>query len=185
VCSSDLLLVVVAVSGEDRCNDLSAQLPKDIRHPPWVYNKNIVRSTVHLPGDTLAVFDDHASGTMETYPSLFTSIWPSWVPLWGFGSSDFGVGGFGIDGADAPGFGGGDFGAGPFGINGLSAPVELGVCEEGTHDIEMRVVSPEGITSQPVTDNFEAYPPPATAVSITPTSYNNETNKLTFTIEES
>ena len=133
----------------------------------------------------LGVYDDHTSGTMETYPSLFTSIWPSSVALWGFGISGFGEGGFGVDGADGPGFGEGDFGVGPFGINGTLLSVNMGVCEAGTHDIEMRVVSLDGITSLPVTDNFEAYPPLVPVVSITPTSYNSETNRLTFTIEES
>ena len=179
------LLVVVAVAGEDRCSDLSPQLPENIRRPPWVYNKNIVRSTVHRPGDMLAVFYDHTSGTMETDASLFVNIFPSSVALWGFGISSFGQGGFAVDGADGPGFGDGDFGVGPFGINGILLSVNMGLCEEGTHDIEMRVVSQEGTASQPIEDNFEAFPPPAPVVSITPTSYDSETHKLTFTIEES
>lgn len=178
------LLVVVAVEGQDRCNDLSAQLPADIRRPPWVYSMDIIRSNIHQPGDMLTVFDDHTSGTMEIYPSLSVGILPSSVAVWGFGVGSFGEGGFGVDGSDAPGFGGGEFGVGPFGIGGTLLPLNMGLCEEGTHNIEMKVVSPEGITSAPITDNFDAYPPPAPAVSITPTSYNSETNRLKFTIEE-
>ena len=179
-------LTVAAVAAEYRYEDHFTELPNDVADPTWVYRPNVLRHVQHRPGDRIAVFHDSAGGTMEQDAALSREFWPAGVPHWGWGRGGFGRGGFGVDADRAPGFGSGSFGLGPLGVDVERMDIHLPLKNDGTHDIELRVVTPEGQISTAVNDSFAAHPPPAPLKAITATNYNSNTQILTVNlIEES
>jgi hypothetical protein len=179
-----LELAVAAVSGEYRYEDHADELPSDVATPAWVYRPGVLRSVHHRPGDRIAVFHDSAGGGMCAEAALSRELWPAGVPHWGWGRGGLGRGGFGIDADLAPGFGGGPFGLGPMGVDVERMNLSLPLKNDGTHAIELRIVTAEGKTSDAVEDSFTAHPPPAPLRAIHATNYDTNTHILTVNFVE-
>lgn len=178
-------LAVAAVAGEFRYEDHFSELPADVAEPGWVYRPGVLRHVQHRPGDRIAVVHDSAGGTMGEESTLTRELWPAGVPHWGWGRGGFGRGGFGVDADLSPGFGGGPFGFGPLGVDVENMNLSLPLNHEGPHEVELRVVAPDGQTSSPVEDSFTAHPPPAPLEAITATNYDPDNQILSITLEES
>lgn len=177
-------LAVVAVAGEYRHEDHFAELPANVAEPAWVYRPGVLRDVQHRPGDRIAVYHDSAGGMMGDTPALSRELWPPGVPHWGWGRGGWGRGGFGLDADLAPGFGGGPFGLGPLGVDTERMDIALPLTDDGTHEIELRVLTPEGQVSAAIDDSFAAHPPPTPLEAITATDYDMDTRMLTIELVE-
>jgi len=181
--SSPQQVVIAAVDAARCAVDMSSRLPSSLRQPSWLLRASYPLNCRHRPGDRLEVLGDHATGQMDPVPLLVRELQPRWTPQWAWGQSAFGVGGFGYDGIGAPGLGKGAFGAGLFGIGADVVIVELPLAQEGTHQIVLRAIAPDGRHNDEAAAELVVHPPPRAPQSIEITSYQPLTDSLTLQIE--
>jgi hypothetical protein len=62
--------------------------------------------------------------------------------------------------------------------------VPVGLAEEGTHQIVLRTLSPDGRSEDADPLEVEAHPPPPPARALTAISYDKQNQTLTLHIEE-
>ncbi len=108
---------------------------------------------------------------------------PDWSPRWGFGEDLFGQGGLGYGATAAPGMGQGAFGAGEFGIEAETMLIAAPLLEEGTHQIQLRVISRDGGHADSSIQNVSSCPPPPPPASLQATNYDAQTTRLTLQIQ--
>ena len=178
-------LCVVAVPADRRTTDYHDSLPAAQQSPPWIHHCRVARDLSHVPLAQLRVRHDHATGTIDSETEQREAIWPDANEHWGFGLGEFGAGGFGVDGDLAGGLGVGEFGTGPFGFGGTSLSVELVLAEQGMHQIELAVETPDGATSPATLATVRAAPPPLPADHLIASLYNPSTETLTLVVSHS
>ena len=176
-------VLVVAVDGDLRHVDLSDRLDTFAGRSSWTYRAEVVRSASDRPGARLVLLGDHATGVLDPVPLATRELHPEWSARWGFGDDAFGEGGFGYDAAPAPGLGRGTFGAGPFGHGAETFLMEVPLPEEGQHQLQLRVVNPDGLYADGPLQTLTSCPPPACAGALVPVSYDPQTQTLTLQIQ--
>jgi hypothetical protein len=176
-------LIVAAVGPPSRATDFSHLLPADARRPGWVFEATVPRRCELGRSDRLEVLGDRATGELDAAPLASVEAWPEHVPRWAWGEDRFGCGGFGYDGARAPGAGLGAFGAGPFGLDAGAVRFRLPLAESGQHTLVPRSVAPDGTTADAQPRSFESSPPPAAPTAVTATAYDDQDHTLTLQIE--
>lgn len=176
-------VLIAAVHSEDRTVGFEQLLAPTTSSPDWTYRGSVVRSSAHCSRSSVQLFTDRATGQMDPSPRLTREIWPDWAPRWTWGEDLFGQGGFGYDGKAAPGFGKGSSGAGLFGIDTDVIALEAALLEEGTHQVLLRTVTPEGNHADADIQTVASAPPPIPPTSLTVTQYDPQTQILTIEIE--
>jgi hypothetical protein len=178
-------LCVVAVPADRRTTDYRNELPEAQQSPPWIHHFRVARDLSHVPLAQLRVGHDHATGTIDPDTEQRAAIWLDASEHWGFGLGEFGAGGWGVDGDLARGLGLGEFGTGPFGFGGTSLTIELVLAEQGVHQIELTVETPDGATSPATLATVRAVPPPLPADSLLASLYDTSTETLTLVVSHS
>ncbi len=176
-------VVIAAVDGKNRTLDLSDLLTIAVRQPGWVYRTSPVRSIAHSRGTRIMLLGDRATGQMDDTPLVVRETWPQWALRWAWGEDAFGQGGFGYDGAYAPGLGKGALGGGYFGFDAEVIPLSVSLGEEGTHQLVLRVSTPDGQNADRSAVNIDAAPPPSPPISLRATNYETQTKTLTLQFE--
>ena len=175
-------LAVAAVDIEHRWQDLSTLLPAEaFIPPPSIFSVHVVRGIEHGRGDRAALLDDHATGTISSVPLTCAEYWPVGTARWGWGEDAFGQGGFGFDGASAPGMGQGAFGCGQFGLDASTFALTTELTEIGTHRMVVRTITRNGRWRDgEVFTHLIAPPPPS--LRLEPAGYDRQSNILTLNI---
>jgi len=176
-------VIVAAVAEEVHSQDFSHLLPAAQQQPSWVYSQSAIRDIEHGPHDRLVLLGDGATGELAPQPLRSREIWPQWAGRWAFGEDMFGQGGFGYDGALAPGMGKGAFGAGPFGLGADVIPMTATLAQDGRHQLVLRTIGPDGQYADREVETADASPPPRPVRSLSAIAYDTETDTLTLQIE--
>ncbi len=176
-------LIVAAVSSGDQTADLSDQLPQEPGTAAYVFEASVVRSPMHPRGSRLLVLGDRATGQLGSEPLKTYELLPDWLAKWGFGENPFGQTDLGHDSRGSLGYGMGGMGGGPFGVEAEIMNVSVPLAEEGTHQIVLRVLNPDGSYSDGPTQFVQSTPPPAPPISLYASDYDNSTQTLTLQIQ--
>ncbi|MFB3894138.1 MAG: hypothetical protein ACE15C_19210 [Phycisphaerae bacterium] len=176
-------LLVAAVEACNRLADFSGSLEASRRRPAWAWRGWITRGPRYARGTRVAVLHDRATGVLDGTPADVRDIWPASAPRWMWGEDAFGLGGFGFDGRAAPGLGMGAFGAGMFGLDEALVGLEAEMCEDGVHQVVLRVIAADGSFADGAPQSFAASPPPAPAELLAAQAYDVGTDTLTLQIQ--
>lgn len=126
-------------------------------------------------GDRLEVVD--AGGAVLSSAPLATDEAAA------FGQDAFGLGGFGFDGALAPGLGTGAFGVGPFGFDAAAVGLDVALPGDGPVQVGVRVARPGAAASAMQAATVFVHAPPAPPAALTCTSCDAATGSLRFAID--
>ncbi len=170
---------ILAVDPAYRYDSFAAQLPAAVADPPWIYHARVRRTADHRPGETLALWASDGAGHFTDDPTATTPLWPAHQSHGGFGQGPLGVEGFGIAGGSITG----QFGQGPFGADERLIELDVPLSQRRNYTLRLAARSPQGKTSAVCETTFEADPPPAQAVALTPTDYDATRNVLTCTLQ--
>lgn len=171
-------LCVAAVDPAQRASDYSAMLPPQVQSPGWLCRITFIRSIEYSAAARVAVYDDHAAGTIDPTPLLVEDIWPPDKTRW---REDALLQPPSADGRNGPGFGRGAFGGGQFGIDAEAMILRVALAEDGTHELRIRVTDGGQWSERAWT--VEVHPPPPSPARLAVTAYDPQTHSLTLQIE--
>lgn len=143
----------------------------------WVWRGQAVVGPTHQPGDRVEVLDQDATALAGA------ELRPPWGPLWSFGQDVFGRGGFGFDGALAPGLGRGAFAAGQFGLDACTVELTVPLRGEGARELTVRTLR-AGAASEMATITVLVASPPPPAVALTFIAYDCQADRAVFSFEK-
>lgn len=176
-------IVIAATDPRQREVDFSDRLPQSARQAGWVVRPQVVRSPDMSRSCRLAVLGDHATGQLDPQPLSMVEAWPQWAPRWAWGEDPFASGGFGVDGAQAPGIGQGAFGAGLLGVDESLLDLVANLVEEGAHQLVLRAIEPDGRCADGPATKYVSNPPPTPARALQAQSYDLQNQTLILQIE--
>lgn len=177
---------VFAVDSEYADTDFSSELDR-----PAIDSGRVTITLLqsqNLPMDAAAdIYFDNGTGQID-YDNPITDtpirIWPAWQNKAGLGMSRFGLGDFGRDSAASVGLGKGSFGYGQFGLDADTIEWTSLPLLRGTYKFGVKVRDASGKQSNssetgPITLTPAARPAEGLSIS----SFDKQTNKLVFNIE--